>query len=205
MKKVRLQWGFMTCVCFLLVCGVASTQAGDLDFPKTEEEIIKILGVPPENGEVTGAIPSSGDGSSLFDDAQQPEGNTRGLGGIIEDDEALAKAPKAGALILFDFNSAVIKADSKPLLREYGKALQGALKDVVLVVAGHTDSKGSEVYNLKLSERRAKAVQEFLVAEFEIEEDRLRVKPYGERNPVETNTTSEGRAINRRVEFIRIQ
>lgn len=139
---------------------------------------------------------------SLFE--KPKEQGTRGVGSIV-DDEMLEEAPKVAALILFDYNSAVIKAESIPLLQEYGKALRGDLKDIVLVVAGHTDSVGSDGYNLVLSERRAKSVKNFLVAGYHVDEKRLIVKPYGERKPIETNTTPEGQAQNRRVEFIRVQ
>jgi outer membrane protein OmpA-like peptidoglycan-associated protein len=56
-----------------------------------------------------------------------------------------------------------------------------------------------------LSKRRAESVRNFLLAEFQIEETRLIVSPYGEGQPLETNKTAEGRAKNRRVEFIRVE
>ena len=69
-----------------------------------------------------------------------------------------------------------------------------------LQIEGHTDSIGTESYNQELSERRAKSVEEEfkknLTKEVEYE-----VKGYGETNPIDTNTTSEGRARNRRVEI----
>ena len=116
-----------------------------------------------------------------------------------------SKIAGIGALILFDYNSAAIKEESKPLLRMYGKVLQDELADTVLIVAGHTDSKGSDQYNLGLSRRRAEAVRQFFVSEYQIAENRLLIKPYGEKKPIESNATDEGRAKNRRVEFIRIQ
>ena len=176
-----------------------------LQFPETAEEISEALkGELPEKIRGRGSLQSKNNGGDLF--GKKKSGvNTRGLGAIVEDESALDEAPKIGALILFDYNSAVIQAQSLPLLREYGKALQTDLKDMVLVVAGHTDSKGSDEYNLSLSERRAEAVKEFLVSEFQVEDERLLVKPYGERKPIDENATSEGRAKNRRVEFIRIQ
>jgi outer membrane protein OmpA-like peptidoglycan-associated protein len=155
-------------------------------FPTTAEGIIQELSVKP-------SIPALQKG-------------TRGLGGIVDDEATLTKLPKVGALILFDFDSAAIKAESLPLLREFATAFQSdTLKDAVLIVAGHTDSKGSDEYNLDLSRRRADAVKKFLVSEYQIADNRLIVKPYGEHKPIESNETSEGRSKNRRVEFIRIQ
>jgi len=68
-------------------------------------------------------------------------------------------------------------------------------------IAGHTDSKGSDEYNLKLSERRAKAVVNYLT-EKGISAKRLTSKGYGETKPIATNETEEGRQLNRRVEFV---
>ena len=74
-----------------------------------------------------------------------------------------------------------------------------------LVVAGHTDSVGTDEYNMGLSKRRAQAVKEFLVSAYQIDVNRLIVRWFGERQPFTSNDTEAGRAKNRRVEFIRIQ
>ena len=67
-------------------------------------------------------------------------------------------------------------------------------------IGGHTDGKGSDGYNQRLSENRAKAVVDFLVSKG-IDIKRLKYKGYGKSMPVATNDTDEGRALNRRVEF----
>ncbi|MBT8072380.1 MAG: OmpA family protein, partial [Xanthomonadales bacterium] len=67
-------------------------------------------------------------------------------------------------------------------------------------VAGHTDSQGSAEYNLGLSERRAQAVADYLIANG-ANAGNITVKGYGESNPVADNGTKEGRAANRRVEL----
>ena len=202
-------------VCCLMLCMALPVYAEDewkaqedeqaLQFPKTAEEISEALkGELPEKLKGRGSLKSTNNGSALFGNKKGGV-NTRGLGAIVEDERTLAQAPKVAALILFDYNSADIQPESLPLLREYGKALQTDLKESVLVVAGHTDSIGSDKYNLSLSKRRAEAVKEFLMSAFQVEEERLLVKPYGKRKPIDTNETPEGRAQNRRVEFIRIQ
>ncbi len=194
---------FVSVVC-VLVYGSHFSRAEELTFPTTEEEIIEALSVAPETSvKGRGGLKSS---KSLEGQSQLfNQGTTRGLGGIVEDDKALEEAPKVGALILFDYNSAKIKAESLPLLRMYGKVLQDDLEEAVMVIAGHTDSIGSEKYNLKLSQQRAESVKKFLLTDYQITERRLIIKPYGEGKPIETNTTADGRAKNRRVEFIRIQ
>ena len=109
------------------------------------------------------------------------------------------------ALINFSFDSFKIEPDSKPLLDEYGKALQEDLKDAVVVIAGHTDSAGSIPYNNELSFKRAKAVKQYLISNYEIAPDRLSCHGYGEKMPMKPNTDEYGRAMNRRVQFIRLE
>jgi outer membrane protein OmpA-like peptidoglycan-associated protein len=67
-------------------------------------------------------------------------------------------------------------------------------------LSGHTDSKGSDKYNLKLSKERAEAVFNYLVSKG-IDEKRLTHKGYGAKQPIADNATDAGRAKNRRVEF----
>ena len=205
-EKARHVYKILSVMLCLAFSGAWPLYAEDeLQFPETAEEISKALNLElPEKLRGRGSLKSKNNGDDLFGE-KKSGANTRGLGAIVEDERTLTLAPRVAALILFDYNSAVIQAQSLPLLREYGKALETDLKETVLVVAGHTDSKGSDEYNLSLSERRAEAVKQFLVSEFQIEEERLLVKPYGERKPIDNNVTSEGRAKNRRVEFIRIQ
>ena len=75
-------------------------------------------------------------------------------------------------------------------------------QEIKFSVEGHTDSDGDEQLNLKLSEERAKAVKEKLV-DMGIEESRFSTKGWGESKPVDENSTPEGKANNRRVEFIK--
>ena len=67
-------------------------------------------------------------------------------------------------------------------------------------VAGHTDSQGSDVFNLGLSDRRAKTVYDYLFL-YGVDPDRMTFKGYGESEPIADNSTADGRAINRRVEL----
>jgi OOP family OmpA-OmpF porin len=82
-------------------------------------------------------------------------------------------------------------------------ALINASGDATLTIEGHTDNIGSAEYNQTLSEQRAGAVREALVARYAVPPTHLSAKGYGLTRPVETNDTYEGRAHNRRVELSR--
>ena len=125
--------------------------------------------------------------------------------GVCRDiDDIVDVVPKAASDIRFEFDSDKLTHRSKMLLRKMGRVLQGKLSTAVLIIAGHTDSIGSENYNLGLSIRRARQVQQYLLNEYGLSDKRLRIKAYGETKPIATNFSEAGRAMNRRVEFIRV-
>lgn len=103
--------------------------------------------------------------------------------------------------ILFDFDKAVIRPDSKPQLEEIAAFLK-QVSDLEVLIVGHTDSKGALDYNRELSERRAKAVVAALSGTYGIDPGRLTAVGLGMAAPVASNRTEEGRAQNRRVEIV---
>ena len=100
----------------------------------------------------------------------------------------------------FDFDKSDIRPDSRPVLDEAVATLREN-PEIRVSIQGHTDSRGTEEYNLKLSERRANAVYRYLVAGG-IAPDRMEVVGKGESEPVADNSTDSGRAQNRRVELV---
>lgn len=104
--------------------------------------------------------------------------------------------------IYFDFNSAEIRPESEPTLKEIAGIMQKN-PDWKLSVSGHTDNIGGNKSNLALSERRSAAVKDALVSRYKIAPDRLLASGYGASAPIDTNDTFEGRARNRRVELRR--
>ncbi len=101
----------------------------------------------------------------------------------------------------FEFNKAKIRSISHRLLKTVAQVLTD-YPTITVEVQGHTDSRGTDEYNLELSDRRAEAVRAYLI-EQDIEPSRLEARGYGESRPLESNRTDSGRAANRRVEFVR--
>jgi outer membrane protein OmpA-like peptidoglycan-associated protein len=104
--------------------------------------------------------------------------------------------------IYFNTGSAVLLEESQPTLKAVAAVIRQS-NDGLLTIEGHTDNIGSAQYNQDLSERRAAAVREALISKYGVPATRLTAKGYGLTRPVETNTTVEGRAHNRRVELSR--
>jgi OmpA-OmpF porin, OOP family len=106
--------------------------------------------------------------------------------------------------ILFDTNKATIKASSKKVLDELGKALKEN-PNVKISITGHTDSDGNENDNQKLSENRALAVANYFVSNHGITKTRFVTNGKGESEPITDNYSEENKQQNRRVEFVVIQ
>jgi len=99
----------------------------------------------------------------------------------------------------FDFDKSVLKAEGKAKLDDLISKMSGIQTEVIIAV-GHTDSVGTDAYNQKLSERRADAVKAYLVSKG-VEKNRVYTEGKGEKQPIASNSTAEGRAKNRRVEI----
>lgn len=105
-----------------------------------------------------------------------------------------------GADTYFDFDKSNLKPAGKEAIQELaGQLNQRGANIQKITVVGHTDSKGSDAYNQKLSERRASTVANYL-AENGVPSQLIEAYGQGESNPVATNKTAEGRAQNRRVD-----
>ncbi len=106
--------------------------------------------------------------------------------------------------INFEFNSTEIDPKYYPEIEKFAKFLK-LNPNVKVEIQGHTDSVGSDKYNLILSQKRAEAVRNLLIKKYGINPNRLTAKGYGESKPVASNLTEEGRAKNRRVEAVIIK
>jgi len=104
--------------------------------------------------------------------------------------------------ILFDTNSDRLKPESAPAIQAVARAL-GTNPALNLLIEGHTDSVGNAASNLDLSKRRAEAVKQVLVSQFDVDASRLTANGLGATKPMDSNDTPQGRAQNRRVEFVK--
>lgn len=105
--------------------------------------------------------------------------------------------------IKFDVNSDKIKGESYGVLKDFA-AIMTENPDVKVKIVGHTDSDGDDASNMTLSKKRADAVKSALNKEFGIDNSRMETEGKGETQPAEPNTSAEGKANNRRVEFIKL-
>ena len=103
--------------------------------------------------------------------------------------------------IQFDVDKADIKSEYNDRLKEVADFM-AKYPQTKAVIEGHTDSTGAASYNQRLSQRRADSVRDYLIQNFNISQNRLTAKGYGEEKPVASNDTKEGRSQNRRIEAV---
>jgi len=186
---------------FFLFGGICA--AGDYGFETTSEGITRGLLTPKEDqgGWQSLAAPDSShgktrsvkvlkrrEGADVWETIRVPENRS---GGFVN------------LKIEFDVNSYKIRPSSFPILEELGKALAGPeLENQTVYINGHTDSDGKEEYNLRLSLNRASSVKKYLVDNYGISPDRLKIMGYGESIPLKPNTSAKNKQLNRRVEIV---
>jgi peptidoglycan-associated lipoprotein len=100
--------------------------------------------------------------------------------------------------VYFDFDSAEIRSDARPTLRENADALK--LTRILVTIEGHCDERGDEEYNLALGERRANSVRKYLVS-LAVPNSQLRTVSYGEAKPAVRGLDESAWRWNRRAEF----
>lgn len=112
--------------------------------------------------------------------------------------------PNTDLEVYFDYNSSAVSRRAEPDLMTLGRALTSPdLRGSVFLIGGHTDAKGEDDYNQKLSERRASAVKRFLKERFDIPDDTLVTAGYGEEQL--KNESDPFAAENRRVQIVNLE
>ncbi len=166
----------------------------------------------PRGARVDGnGCPLDSDGDGVYDGLDKCPDTPRGTkvdanGCPVEVKAPPVFEPGKKSLVLegvnFEYDAAVLTPESLAVLDRVAASLRD-WPEVGVEIGGHTDARGSDVYNQKLSERRAQAVKEYLESKG-IGASRVTVQGYGEKRPVADNTTDEGRARNRRVELTKL-
>lgn len=143
-------------------------------------------------------MPPDSDGDNIRDEKDRCPGT---LPGLVTDNRGCVISRQIFRLdnVLFDFGSDVLTPESSPVLEEAASFLRQQ-PDLHVEIAGHTDSRGTDAFNLKLSQRRATSVLNGL-ADRKVGRERMTARGYGEAFPVTDNVSDEGRARNRRVEL----
>jgi len=163
-----------------------------------EERILNIpnLGFKPKMFSIGGHFDDRYIKMSSIKNIRVNEGGKKLYDRIMEEGKFVTRG------ILFDVNKATINGESMGTINEIVK-LMNKHPDLNFRIEGHTDSDGEESFNQKLSENRAAAVKSMLT-KLGIASSRLESKGWGESKPLSENSTPEGKANNRRVEFIKI-
>lgn len=181
---------------------------------KREVTSLELSSVPLTGGALPLSLPTvplrlSGDG--MAGGAKNLSPNlvnlaTNATGVTVEETELTVKITLASD-VLFDFDKASIRRDAEDALGKVASAL-AAYKGAEIDLTGHTDSKGADEYNQRLSERRAESVKRWLVDRGKLAAARFRTKGSGEREPVAPNEKEDGsddpdgRQKNRRVDIL---
>jgi outer membrane protein OmpA-like peptidoglycan-associated protein len=129
---------------------------------------------------------------------QQVKQAMQDLGARETDLEVHVELP---ADVLFDFDKADIRPDAASALAKVATIIR-AYPNGSAALEGHTDAKGDDTYNQRLSERRAESVGRWLAEREHLDAAKLTARGWGERKPVASNDTDSGRQKNRRVEVV---
>lgn len=124
---------------------------------------------------------------------------------LLDDGGSVRKKGEAGAgdrleTVYFAYDSHLLSSPARSSLQESAQLLKRN-PDLMVILAGHCDERGSEMYNIALGEKRADAAKEYLV-NLGIDSGRLETVSYGEERPAATGVGEESWALNRRVEFM---
>ena len=161
-------------IAMLLAVSSLSSAARKLTTTQIRENTIRINALEIERIDITDIIP-------------EDKGPNQQI--VVMDERALN----------FDFDKSVVKPQYFEMLHKFVEYVN--FNDYEVVIEGHTDSKGTNAYNMALGMRRAQSVKVKLL-EFGLDPSRIKgTVSKGEEEPVATNTTDEGRAQNRRIEF----
>lgn len=153
-----------------------------------------------KRGAVVGGVAGAAAGAIVGAMMDKQERELRQIEGVnvqrVGDDELKVTVKNE---VLFDYNSASLRGQSKSALREMADVFE-KYPDTSISVQGYTDSIGSNAYNQRLSDRRAENVASYIES-LGVRSSRVNAVGYGESSPRASNSTASGRQLNRRVEI----
>jgi outer membrane protein OmpA-like peptidoglycan-associated protein len=207
----------MLCLLFLAGCASTQTNTTSSSAPRatTRDKTAKGAGIGAAAGAVIAAATGERKADRILAGAAIGAGIGAGVGVYMDkQEEKLGHIPNTTVErvsddmllvhfqsdVLFDVDSAIVKADARGALDEASHVFTEYPKTAI-VVQGHTDSTGSETHNQELSERRAQAVVAYLTGRG-LDPARMAPTGYGEGQPIASNETTSGRAQNRRVDLL---
>ncbi len=167
-------------------------------------DIVRALAPPVTRSLATNQKPDPAQAADeAFIDSVRTHGDALSDPEIAKLDEMVAKRQQISFEMAFGYKDSALRGKALKTAKMLGEALQnGRLKDQKFLIMGHTDAKGSNAANQKLSERRAAAVVDFLVSTYKIPAERLVAVGYGETHLKNPNTPFAGE--NRRVQVVNI-
>lgn len=208
-RGVLVGW---TATLMLLIMGCAATRG---PYTTQREKTAKGAGIGAAVGALAAVIDGKNEADEILVGAALGAALGAGVGAYMDaQEEKLARIPgttveRVGrdtllvhfeSDILFAVDSTALNATSRATLNEVAQVLVEFPKTAI-VVQGHTDATGTELYNQGLSERRAVSVKNFLIGR-SIDPNRIAAIGYGESMPVASNATVSGRQLNRRVDLL---
>ncbi len=155
----------------------------------------RLINIPHLEANPTGITVEAGNDNMFLKNFRIAKGGVKYYDRVLSDGKIIVNGIK------FDVNKATLKPESLGPINRIYKLMQKQ-PDLKFSVEGHTDSDGDEASNLELSKARAKVVMERLIS-MGISADRLKYTGWGESKPIADNGTAEGKANNRRVEFVK--
>jgi outer membrane protein OmpA-like peptidoglycan-associated protein len=193
-----------SCLGCALLFGVLLPSSGQAQAPAqvSAEQIVEALTPRPLTRGLSGAVrPTMSESDRNYVDSLRSQNRSLTLTDRERVSTIARNQPSKDLEIYFEYNSAEIKPEAEPQLNELGLALRNArLQDSVMLLSGHTDARGSDDYNQKLSERRAEAVRNYLTEKFGIQTQNLTTAGYGRKSL--RNTSDPYAAENRRVQIV---
>ncbi len=170
------------------------------DVPEDKDGIQDADGCPEDDADHDG-VPDTKDACPREPGAPSPDPKKNGCPQFIKLEGSTVRILQQ---VHFAYNSSTILPDSFPMLQEIANLLKANPQITRMSIEGHTDDRGPDDYNLRLSQGRASSVSAWLT-QHGVEANRLEAHGYGEARPIADNTTDEGRKANRRVEFKIVQ